>query len=96
MCTGSTARNQTADEALVSASEHFYPNIHTLLKLLLVLLISTATPERTFSSLRISKTWLRSTMANERLSGSTLMYIHRNATYDKKNILQRWAIEELN
>ena len=39
--------HQTVDEALVSANDQFYPNIHVLLNLLLVSPISTATAERT-------------------------------------------------
>lgn len=82
--------HQTVDEALLSANEHLYPNIHILLKLLLVLPISTATAERTFSSLRILKTWMRSTMADERLSGLALMYIHRNIPLNNKDIIEKW------
>ena len=82
--------HQTVDEALLSANEQFYPNIHMLLKLLLVLPISTATAERTFSSLRILKTWLRSTMGEERLSGLALMYIHRNITLNNEHIIKTW------
>ena len=81
--------HQTVDEALLSANEHFYPNIHILLKLLLVLPISTATAERTFSSLRVLKTWLRSTMAEERLSGLALMYIHRNIPLNNKEYYRK-------
>ena len=61
-----------------------------LLKLLLVLPISTATAERTFSSLRILKTWLRSTMGEERLSGLALMYIHRNIALNNEHIIKTW------
>ena len=82
--------HQTVDEALLSANEHFYLNINMLLKLLLVLPISTATAERTFSSLRILKTWLRSTMGEERLSGLALMYIHRNITLNSEHIIKTW------
>ena len=86
---------QQPDDILLCTNEHFYPNIHTLLKLLLVLPISTATSERTFSSLRILKTWLRSTMGQERLSGLALMYIHRNMTeaLDNKDTLQKWYLK---
>ena len=55
----------TVDEALLAANVHFYPNVHILFKLHLVLPISTATAEKTFSSLRILKTQLRSTMAED-------------------------------
>ena len=80
----------TVDEALLAANVHFYPNVHILFKLLLVLPISTATAERTFSSLRILKTWLRSTMAEERLSGLALMYLHRSIPIVSKDIIEKW------
>ena len=81
---------KTPDECLENISSDFYPNIHKLFKLLLVLPISTATSERTFSSLRILKTWLRSTMGDNRLSGLALLYIHRSVSLDVKKILQKW------
>ena len=40
----------------------FYPNIYNILKVLLTMPVSTATVERSFSSLRRLKTYLRSTM----------------------------------
>ena len=89
----------TVDEALLVANVYFYPNVHILFKLLLVLPISTATAERTFSSLHILKTRFRSTMAEERLSGLALTYIHRNIPIVSKDIIENGiicAIEEYN
>jgi hypothetical protein len=50
-----------------------YPNVKFLLKILTTLPVTTASAERTFSMLRRLKTWLRSTMCDERLTGLALM-----------------------
>lgn len=49
-------------EALLSCPKNDFPNIHFLVKLFCTLLVSTATPERFFSTLKRLKTYLRSTM----------------------------------
>lgn len=59
-----------SDEVITSnaldAIKHYdpiiFPNIFTLLKILCTLPVSTATPERTFSSLKRVKTYLRNSM----------------------------------
>ena len=50
-----------------------FPNIYLVLKLLGTLPITTCECEWSFSSLRIVKTWDRSTMANARLNGLALL-----------------------
>lgn len=56
----------------------FYPSIHNILKIILTLPPTTCTVERSFSTLRRVKTWLRSTISEDRLNGLCLMSIHRN------------------
>lgn len=55
----------------------FYPNITKLLVLFATLPISTASAERSFSCMKLLKTYIRSTMGQERLSGLAMMQIHR-------------------
>ena len=50
-----------------------YPNIRYLLQILTTLPVTTVSAERTFSMLRRLKTWLRSLMCDERLTGLALM-----------------------
>lgn len=50
-----------AISALKMCNIDIYPNIHRLLEILATLPVSTATPERTFSSLKRIKTYLRNT-----------------------------------
>lgn len=49
-------------DALLNCNKEIYPNIYLLLKIFVTLPVSTATPERSFSSLKRLKTHLRNTM----------------------------------
>ena len=51
----------------------YYPNIKLLLKVLCTLPVTSASAERTFSMLRRLKTWLRSTMSDDRFTGLALL-----------------------
>lgn len=61
-------------------SRCLFSEIVTLLRLVLVMPATNATSERTFSSLRRVKTYLRSTMTQERLNHLLILHIHRDAT----------------
>lgn len=52
----------SAIESLMRCDESFFPNIHRLLQLLATLPVSTATSERSFSTLKRLKTYLRNTI----------------------------------
>ena len=64
-----------------------YPNLSTLYHIFLTLPISSTGAERSFGRLKLIKSYLRSTMTEERLSGLALLSIERQfATeldYDK-------------
>lgn len=86
--------NNTADcaiEALKYCNEEESPIIYKCLKILCSLPVSVATAERSFSTLRILKTYLRSTIAQDRLNGLALMYIYRNIELDVENIIDRFS-----
>ncbi|CAH0402528.1 unnamed protein product [Chilo suppressalis] len=68
---------QTAAEAHQEANE-FFPNVKILLQILATLPVSTCSVERSFSSLKLIKSYLRTTMTEERLNGLAAMYIHRD------------------
>lgn len=80
----------SAKDTLQSGFLEFYPNIQRMLSLYLTLPVTTCSCERSFSTLRRLKTWLRSTMGDERLSGLALMHVHQNMTIDPQRVLQRW------
>lgn len=50
----------------------YFPTIKVLLRIFATILVTTATAERTFSLLKRLKTYLRSTMGEERLNGLAL------------------------
>lgn len=62
----------------LKAAEIFYPSVFRALCIGLIIPATTCTAERSFSTLRKVKTWLRSTMSEGRLDALCMMYIHRN------------------
>ena len=54
--------------------------VHKLLRLYLTLPVASATSKRTFSSLRRLKTYLRSTMNQNRLNNCLLLHCHKSIT----------------
>lgn len=73
-------------------NEEIFPNIYALLRILNILPITTATTERSFSTLKYLKSYLRSITGQDRLNGLALLYIysylHIN-TEDVLNILSK-------
>ena len=64
-----------------------YPAVRQAFITLLTLPATTCTVERSFSTLRRVKTWLRTTMSDDRLSGMRLMSVHRSRiNSDKKSL----------
>ena len=68
-----------------------YPTIHALLTIASILPVSTATVERSFSSLRLLKTYLRNRTSEERLNGLAMMYIYGDEQIDIERIIERFA-----
>lgn len=75
---------------LQNCDEDVFPLINKILKLLITLPISNSSSERTFSSLRRLKTWLRSTMCETCLAGLALLNIHRDIDVDIDKVIQRF------
>ena len=65
-------------QTLAACDSEFFPNIHTLIRILctLPITLTSAECERSFRTLRRLKTYLRSTMSSERESGLALMNIN--------------------
>ncbi|KAL4092326.1 hypothetical protein QTP88_026849 [Uroleucon formosanum] len=70
-----------------------YPNLSTLYKIYYTLSISSATAERSFSRLKLIKTYLRSTIAEDRLSNLAVLSIERNVAEDMdyNNFIETFA-----
>ena len=65
-------------ENLKNCNEDLYPSIFNILSILCVIPLTTTECERNFSSLRLIKSYLRSTMTNQRLNSIALHYIHND------------------
>ena len=72
--------------SLVSADPDYFPNIRILLVLACTLLVKYAKAERSFSVLRLSKSHLRSRIADTRFSTLILMIIHHSKHIDSTQI----------
>ena len=64
----------------IGVQTHFHSEIIVLLKLYLVSPTTNAVSERSASSMRRIKNWLRSTMSQERLNHSMLLSIYKEKT----------------
>ncbi|XP_033108546.1 52 kDa repressor of the inhibitor of the protein kinase-like [Anneissia japonica] len=68
-----------------------YPTIQALLQIASILPVSTATVERSFSTLRRLKTYLRNRTSQERLNGLALMNIYNTVAIDTDRIIDRFS-----
>ena len=69
----------------------FMPTIHALLHILATLPVTTCAAERSFSSLKYIKNYLRSTMSEDRLTGLALLYIHKDIDIDINDVVNSLA-----
>lgn len=87
--TGAIANTKQLCRA-IDASYAMFPNINTILRILLTMPVSTASAERSFSCLRRLKTYLRNTQTDNRLSSLALMHIHRERDIDANAVLREF------
>jgi len=80
-----------AREALAACNPITFPAIHCLLHILVTLPVTTASAERSFSTLRRLKTYLRNTTSEERLNGLALLQIHRDLRVEVDEVLDELA-----
>jgi len=56
--------------------------------------VTTATPERTFSTLKRIKNYLRNATGEDRLTGLALLSVHRNIVVDPEEVINRFSNEK--
>ena len=81
----------SAIKALNMCRAEMFPNISKLLKILCVLPVSTAEPERFFSKLEKTLTCLRARMGEERLESLIMLQVHRNRTPSVDEVINTFA-----
>jgi hypothetical protein len=92
----STPRPQTPEQLLEAAVQYgkdVFPNLRTALQIMLTVAVSVASCERSFSKLKLIKTYLRSSMKQERLSDLALLSIEKAMfdSIDYSTIIDRFA-----
>ena len=85
-------RTKDIQEALSVAKQlGTYPNITELLQIFLVLPVTTATGERAFSALKYIKTYLRSTMSENRLNGLAHLFINKDIDLNYNDVVDEFS-----
>ncbi len=79
------------ETTLLNLPEDLFPNVARCFHLLLAMPVSTASAERSLSTMRRLKTYLRSTMTTERMSGLGLMNVHRDRELNAARVVDLFA-----
>lgn len=61
-----------------TSTRQYFKEVESVLRIILVMPVSSCEAERSFSALRRLKTWLRSTMGEERLNCMALAHVHQD------------------
>ena len=85
-------------QSMVPAMREMYPTVEALVRLLLVNPASSATAERSFSSLRRLKSYTRSTCGQMHLNNIALCHVHKDILdkLDVKKLMQEFVLRKDN
>lgn len=83
----------TVVSALAEVEQSIFPNIAHLLTLLAVVPVTSCEAERSISALRRLKTYMRSSMSQERLTGLALMHVHVDIPLCVEEVIARFAVK---
>ena len=87
----STTSFSILKEAYQHAASHCFPNMKILLSVLLTVPVTNAEAERSFSALKRLKSYLRSTINQERLNGLALLAVHNDFSISAENVIDNFA-----
>lgn len=79
-------------EALEFCDEVIFPNIYIILKLCATLPVDVATAERSFSTLKRIKTYLRNSTGEHRLNGLASLSIHRDIEVSVHEVISKFSM----
>lgn len=85
---------ESAVNVLKMCDKDIFPIINLSLHLITVMPVSVSSAERSFSALKRLKTYLRSTMSQERLVGLALLHFYREREIDYDAVLNRFASQK--
>ena len=72
----------------------YFPNAYIAFRILLTISVTVASTERSFSKLKLIKSYLRSTMLQERLSGLAILSIENEMLAECKNLISNFASQK--
>lgn len=78
-------------ETLKQLNPSFFPTLKILIQIFGTIPVSTATPERSFSTLKRIKTYLRSTMGESRLNGLALANIAKDREINVEKVIDLFS-----
>ena len=84
----------TLTETLEHTNPDLYPNMVTIITILVTMPLSTTIPERSFSTMRRVKTYLRSTMKTERIAALALMHAYRGIPIDVEAVIREFCAKK--
>jgi len=87
--------NFTFDDTKKNIVKVTYPNLYKLIQVGITIPISSATCERSFSSMRQIKNWLRTSMLQQRFTNLSILNIERDITNSLKSeqILNKYNLQ---
>jgi len=85
----------TLNDVLQKIDQNVFANLYKLMQVALTLPISSATCERSFSVMRRIKTWIRSSMNQDRFTDMSILHIERDISnvIKSENILNNFALK---
>lgn len=84
----------SALDTLIKCDKEIFPVINILLTIMTTLPVSVASAERSFSSLRRIKTWMRCRMSEDRLSDLAVIHAHKEENIDIDTVINRLAMKK--
>lgn len=72
---------------------NIFPTVGKLVQIMATLPVTTCSAERSFSSLRYLKNYLRSTIGENRLNGLALLFVHQDVPVGTEEVLDRLALK---
>ena len=81
----------TPHGTIKKVDENIFPLISKILKLLMLIPATSATVERTHSSLKFVKNYLPSTMSEDRMNALMLLYIHEDLSLNYDQVIDDFA-----
>ena len=81
------------EELLPLIDRHTFPNVLTAFRIFGTIPVTTCSCERSISTLRRLKTFMRSTMEEKRLTSLALLNVHREIHLDVEKVIDRFALK---